>query len=54
MYRVERELLNAVNIFYVGSEAIVKINGRLSEWFAINVGFRQGCVISPRLFNVYI
>ena len=26
----------------------------MSEWFPINVGLRQGCVISPWLFNVYM
>ena len=26
----------------------------MSEWFPVNVRLRQGCVISPWLFNVYI
>ena len=26
----------------------------MSEWFPVNVGFRQGCVMSPWLFNVYM
>ena len=25
-----------------------------SKWFLVNVGLRQGCVISPWLFNVYM
>lgn len=27
--------------------------GGMSEWLEINVGVRQGCVMLPRLFNVF-
>ena len=26
----------------------------MSEWFPVRVGLRQGCVMSPWLFNLYI
>ena len=26
----------------------------MSEWFPVNVGLRQGCVMYPWLFNVYM
>ena len=26
----------------------------MSEWFPVNVGLTQGCVMSPWLFNVYM
>ena len=26
----------------------------MSEWFLVNVGLRQGCVMSPWLFHVYM
>ena len=26
----------------------------VSEWFPVNVGLRQDCVMSPWLFNVYM
>ena len=26
----------------------------MSEWFPLRVGLRQGCVMSPWLFNLYI
>ena len=30
------------------------VGNDVSEWFPINVGLRQGCVISSWLFNVYM
>ena len=26
----------------------------MNAWFPVNVGLRQGCVMSPWLFNVYM
>ena len=32
--------------------ACVRVRNDVSEWFPVNVGLRQGCVMSPWLFNV--
>ena len=40
--------------FYVDSRAGVRVGNDVSEWFSVTVGLRQGCVMYPRLFNIYI
>ena len=32
----------------------VRVGNDVSEYFPANVGLRQGCVIPPWLFNVYM
>ena len=36
------------------SEACVRVCREEGEWFRVGVGLRQGCVMSPWLFNVFM
>ncbi len=54
IYGVGEKLLRAVKSFYEEASACVKIRGETSEHFGIKVGLRQGCVMSPWLFNIYM
>ena len=47
-------MLKAVQSFYTDSRACVRVGMDVSEWYPVNVGLRQGCVMSPWLFNVYM
>ena len=53
-YDVNGKTLNGIKSMYVNSLAFVRIKGGESECFRINSGVRQGCIISPWFFNVYI
>ena len=37
-----------------GQEATVRTRQGTADWFQIGKGVRQGCVLSPCLFNLYV
>ena len=38
---------------YAGQEATVRTGHETTDWFQIGKGIRQGCILSPCLFNSY-
>ena len=38
---------------YAGQEATVQTGHGTTDWFQIGQGVRQGCILSPCLFNLY-
>ena len=39
---------------YAGQEATVRTGHGPTDWFQIGKGVRQGCILSPCLFNLYV
>ena len=53
-YGVSGDLLRAIRALYQASEAYVKVDGECSEWFEVKQRVRQGCPMSPWLFNIFL
>ena len=46
-------LISLLRNLYAGQEATVRTGHGTTDWFQIRKGVRQGCILSPCLFNVY-
>jgi hypothetical protein len=54
VYGVHTKLIELLMDLHTGTQAAVRMGGMLSEWFDVHGGVRQGCVIAPMLFNIYM
>ena len=54
MHDVRVKLSSGIKSIYVDSSACVRIKVGESEQSRIDSGVRQGCIMSPWLFNVYM
>ena len=54
VYGVGGRLLKAVQSLYEGATAVVRANGVMSGSFELKMGLKQGCVMSPWLFNIFM
>ena len=50
---INEQNVSVLQRLYEGQQASVKVDGSLSDWFAIEKGVRQGCLVSPVSFNCY-
>ena len=53
-FGVPLQTIHVIHQFHDGMRACLRNDdGRCSEWFEVAQGLRQGCVLSPLLFNVF-
>lgn len=53
-YGLEEEMVAMLQLLYTDTKGQVVMNGTTSESFTITSGVKQGCILSPLLFNVYL
>ena len=53
-YGIPSKIISIIKTFYEHFECSVIMGNDLSEWFSVQSGVRQGCIISPILFLVAI
>ena len=51
---ITNDLYKAIKAIYSHPQSCVQLNGHLSEWFNVESGVRQGDLLSPTLFAVFI
>ena len=51
--RIPDHLTCLLRNLYAGQEATVRTGHGRTDWFQIGKGVRQGCILSPCLFNLY-
>lgn len=53
-YNISANLIRVVEHLYNKATSAVLLNGTTGEWFRTTVGVRQGCLLSPILFNIFL
>ena len=53
MMGIPEHLTCLLRNLYAGQEATVRTGHGTTDWFQIGKGVRQGCILSPCLFNLY-
>ena len=51
---INKKIIKILETLYENSKCAVTIDGKLTEWFSVLVGVRQGCLLSPTLFNIFL
>ena len=51
---INKKVISVVEKIYDKSICAAVVDGLLLAWFSVSVGVRQGCLLSPTLFNLFL
>ena len=53
-FNINANLIRMIQNLYDKATGAVYLNNGIGDWFRTTVGVRQGCVLSPTLFNIFL
>ena len=53
-YNISTNLIRVIKNLYDKATGAVLFNNNIEDWFLTTVGFWQGCLLSPTLFNIFL
>ena len=53
-YNINANLIRVIQNLYDKASSAACLNGDIRDWFRTTIGVRQGCLLSPILFNVFL
>ena len=53
-YNISTNLIKVVKNLYNKATSAALFNNSIGDWFRTTVGVRQGCLLSPTLFNTFL
>ena len=53
-YNISANLIPVIKNFYDKATSAVLFNSSIGGWFRTTVRIRQGCLLSPTLFNIFL
>ena len=48
------KIVNVIKVIYKYVCYCIPLNGLHTDWFNVSTGLKQGCLLSPLLFNLFI
>ena len=53
-YNISTNLIRVIKNLYDKATSAVLFNSSIGDWIRTTVGVRQGCLLSPTLFNIFL
>ena len=53
-YNINASIIRAIKNLYDKAQGAVLFNGSTGEWFRTTAEVRQGCLLSPTIFNIFL